>query len=179
MQLETERLILREWQAADRGPFAEMNADAEVMRYFPNALTPAESYAFVDRIIANFAAEGFGLWAAELQATGEFIGYVGLARPRFEAHFTPCVEIGWRLKSSCWGHGYAPEAAREVLRDGFERVGLVHIHSWTATTNLPSIRVMEKIGMQHIGHFDHPSLADDSPLKPHILYRITAPGRES
>src|ERR1700722_16415993 len=107
MAIETERLILREWREEDREPFARMNCDPAVMEFFPAMLSRTESDALVDRIEAHFAATGFGVWATELKATGEFIGFVGLWVPKFEAHFTPCVEIGWRLAAAHWGCGLA------------------------------------------------------------------------
>ncbi len=171
--LETERLLLRRWRSADAIPFAALNADPAVMRYFPRPLTTDESKSFIAAAEAHFEREGFGLWAAELKRTGEFIGFVGLSIPRFQAHFTPCVEVGWRLASSHWGKGYAPEGAIEVLRDAFSRIKLPEVVSFTASCNQKSIRVMEKIGMSHSGVFGHPLVAQDNELFEHVLYRIS------
>ena len=167
--------MLRPWRDADRAPFAALNADPEVMRHFPAALTRAESDAFVDRIEAHFATHGFGLWATTLRESGTFAGFVGLAVPRFEATFMPCVEAGWRLARAHWGQGIAPEAARRALRFGFEEAGLSEIVSFTSVTNAPSRRVMEKIGMRHdpAEDFDHPSVAEGSQLRRHVLYRLS------
>lgn len=172
--LQTERLNLRHWRPEDVEPFAALNSDPVVMEHFPAMLTREQTTEFVTRIINDFTQNGLGLWATELKATGEFIGFVGLAKPTFEAHFTPCVEVGWRLAKEFWGNGYAPEAAREVLRDGFERIGLEEIVSMTATTNLKSMRVMEKIGMvtSMQDNFDHPRVAQGHILRPHVLYRL-------
>jgi ribosomal-protein-alanine N-acetyltransferase len=171
--IETPRLTLRKWTAADRESFARMNADARVMEHFPAVLTAQESDAGVDRIEAHFARHGFGLFAAELRATGRFIGFIGLSVPRFEAHFTPCVEIGWRVAFDYWGQGLATEGAREVLRYGFDMLGLREVVSFTVTANLRSRRVMERIGMTHdpTDDFDHPLLPDGHPLRRHVLYR--------
>ena len=141
----------------------------------PNLLTRAESDAFADRIEGQFERDGWGLWAVEVKGGPDFIGYVGLWPASFEAEFTPAVEIGWRLAADRWGRGYAPEGARAVLDDGFNRLGLDEILSFTATTNVRSQRVMDKIGMRHdpSDDFDHPSLAVDSPLRRHVLYRLT------
>ena len=117
-ELRTDRLLLRRWVAADRGPFAELNADARVMEHFPGVLTRAESDAMVERIEAHFERHGFGLWAVEVREQSSFIGFVGLAVPSFEAHFTPCVEVGWRLAQQNWGLGYATEAARAAVTFG-------------------------------------------------------------
>jgi RimJ/RimL family protein N-acetyltransferase len=173
-QIFTDRLTLRRWREQDLHPFAMMNADPVVMKHFPKMLNHEESNAMVERIEHNFEANGFGLYAVEITDAEEFIGFVGLAVPTFEAPFMPCVEIGWRLAAPYWGNGFAPEAARAVLKDGFERVGLTEIVSFTATTNTNSMRVMEKIGMTRSSDDDfmHPKLADGDPLKPHVLYRL-------
>jgi RimJ/RimL family protein N-acetyltransferase len=172
-ELRTPRLRLRAWRAEDREPFAAMNADPRVMEFYSAPLSPAESDALVDRIGEHFAAHGFGLWAMEIPDVAPFGGYVGLAVPRFTAHFTPCVEIGWRLDASLWGRGYATEAARAVLAYGFETLGLDEIVSFTTEKNLRSRRVMERIGMTHdpTDDFDHPSLATTDRLRRHVLYR--------
>ncbi len=169
----TARLRLRRWRDADREPFARINADPEVMRHFPAPLSRAESDALVDRAEAHFAAHGFGLWAAELRATGQLAGYIGLVVPNFEAHFTPAVEIGWRLDSALWNQGLATEGAREVLRYAFEELRLPEVVSFTVPGNLASRRVMEKIGLalDPAGDFDHPRLPEGHPLRRHVLYR--------
>lgn len=172
--LRTERLLLRAWRAGDREPFARMNADPRVKEFFPAPLTRAESDALADRIEAHFAKHGFGLYAAELGAEGSFIGFIGLSVPPFEAHFTPCVEIGWRLAAEYWGRGLATEGAREVVRYAFEELGLDSLVSMTVPANLASRRVMEKLGMTHApaDDFDHPSLPAGHPLRQHVLYRL-------
>ena len=151
------------------------------MEHFPSTLTADQSNAFADRSAAAFDEQGFGLWAVETFETFEtfessaFAGYVGLWPATFEAHFTPAIEIGWRFAKEFWGNGYATEGARAVLADGFERVGLDEIVSFTATTNEPSWRVMERLGMTHdpADDFDHPALAPGHRLERHVLYRIS------
>ncbi len=174
--MRTERLLLRRWQPSDLRPFARMNACPEVMEFFPARLTDAETRQMVARIESGFDEQGFGLWALELVDTGEFIGFCGLSRPRFEAAFTPCVEVGWRIARPHWGNGYAPEAAREAIRDAFERVGLDEIVSFTAARNRRSVRVMEKLGMARnpADDFQHPLLESGHPLRPHVLYRLSS-----
>jgi RimJ/RimL family protein N-acetyltransferase len=176
-ELATTRLLLRRWREADREPFARINADPRVMEYFPAALTREESDTLVDRIDAHFTEHGFGMWAAELRDTGEFIGFIGLNVPRFEAHFTPCVEIGWRLAAEHWGRGLATEGARAVLDQAFHPLRLPEIVAFTTTANLRSRRVMEKLGMAHdpADDFDHPCLAEGHPLRRHVLYRLRHP----
>jgi RimJ/RimL family protein N-acetyltransferase len=144
------------------------------MEFFPKRLTREESDAMVDRIEAHFRSKGFGLYAVELCEGGRFIGYVGLHTPTFEARFTPCVEIGWRLAGDVWGEGLAAEAALAVARHAFENIGLDEIVSFTAPANHRSIRVMQKIGMTRnpAGDFEHPSLPVGHPLRPHVLYRL-------
>lgn len=173
--LRTERLVLRRWQDGDREPFAALNADPTVMEHFPAPQSRVESDATVDRIESCFEQHGFGFWAAELAATGQFIGFVGLSVPGFEAHFTPAVEVGWRLTRPSWGHGYASEAARRALAYGFEDVGLTEVVSFTSRTNQRSQAVMKRIGMVHdpADDFDHPALPYGHPLRRHVLWRIT------
>jgi len=173
MTLETQRLLLRRWREEDLAPFAQLNADPEVMRHFPAPLDRAASDALASRIGAHFAEHGFGLWALEIPGERPFAGFVGLAIPRFEAHFTPCVEIGWRLARETWGQGYAPEAARAVLAHAFTKLELPEVVSFTAVANAASQRVMEKIGMGHDpgDDFDHPHIAAGDPLRRHVLYR--------
>jgi ribosomal-protein-alanine N-acetyltransferase len=175
--LATDRLILRRWRADDRGPFARINADVRVMEFYPAVLTRAESDSMIERAEAYFRKHGFGPWAVALRATGEFIGYVGLVAPRFEAHFTPCIEIGWRLAAEHWGSGLATEGARAALLFGFETVGLNEIVSFTTPANVRSLRVMQKLGMERdqADDFDHPNLPEGHPLRRHVLYRLRAP----
>ena len=172
-ELRTGRTVLRQWRDEDREPFADLNADPEVMEHFPKALTRTESDAFVDRIRAGMAERGWGLWAVEVTSTNDFAGFVGLNPVTFEAPFTPAVEIGWRLARSYWGQGIATEAARAVLYYAFGTLGLDEVVSFTSTTNLRSQRVMQKLGMHHdpVEDFDHPSLALGHRLRRHVLYR--------
>ena len=174
LEISTSRLLLRRWIRSDREPFAALNADPQVMKFFLTALTREESDAFIDRIEAHFERNHFGLWAVEIPKVASFIGFVGLSVPKFEAHFTPCVEIGWRLASPFWNKGYATEGAKAVLNFGFQKVGLKEIVSFTTVKNDPSRRVMEKIGMTHdsSGDFDHPSILPGHPFRRHVLYRI-------
>jgi RimJ/RimL family protein N-acetyltransferase len=171
--LVTARTRLRPWTDADRAPFAALNADPEVMAYFPSTLSRHESDALVDRIRAAFDAQGFGFWALEVDGGPAFVGFVGLSVPPYPLPFGPCVEIGWRLARTAWGHGYAQEAAREALRFGLEDLALPEIVSFTARSNLRSQRVMQAIGMQPdpAGDFVHPRLPAGHPLAPHVLYR--------
>jgi len=176
--LETERLRLRTWRFADREPFALMNADPRVMEFFPGVLSKTESNSLADRIDAHFKVYEFGLFAAEIRATDEFIGFTGLAVPSFKAHFTPCVEIGWRIASSHWGRGLATEAAIAVLQHAFETLRMQEIVSFTAPANVPSRRVMEKIGMTYdaADDFEHPGLPEGHRLRRHVLYRARPAG---
>jgi RimJ/RimL family protein N-acetyltransferase len=172
--IETDRLILRRWRDEDREPFAALNADPEVMRYFPRALTRAESDRFVDRIEARFETDGIGQWAVERREDGRFLGFTGLAPATFQASFTPTIEVGWRFERSAWGHGYATEAGRAALHYGFDVRELEAILSWTSVLNLPSIAVMERLGMHHdpADDFDHPLVPVGDVLRRHVLYRL-------
>jgi RimJ/RimL family protein N-acetyltransferase len=173
--LQTERLLLRHWRDEDVDSFATLNADAQVMEHFPSLLSREQTDTVTSRIRAHFTERGFGLWAVELKETGEFIGFVGLQVPTFDAHFMPCVEVGWRLDKRFWGKGYAPEAAVASLRDGYERLGLEEIVSMTTTTNKKSMRVMEKLGMSRdpADDFDHPRIPEGHRLRRHVLYRLS------
>jgi len=174
-ELRSGRLLLRRWRDADRDAFAELNADREVMEYFPEPLTREESDALVDRIEIGFEQRGFGFWAVEVVASSEFIGFTGLAIPGFEAHFTPTVEVGWRLKRSAWGHGYATEAARAAITYGFDEVRVRQIVSFTPTNNMRSRAVMQRLGMSYdpADDFDHPGLPSGHPLRRSVLYRTS------
>lgn len=173
-EIRTERLLLRGWRRTDRGPFAAMNADPDVMAYFPEPLSRQASDLLVDRIEAGFARNGFGLWALEVVASGRFIGFTGLAVPSFEAPFTPAVEIGWRLGRSAWGKGYATEAGRAVLAVAFSQFLLPEVVSFTTESNTRSRSVMERLGLAHdpADDFDHPDISPDHPLRRHVLYRL-------
>lgn len=174
-ELHTNRLRLRRWVPADRGPFAALNADPRVIEYLPGPLSQEESDAFITRIEAHFDQYGFGLWAVEIANVTACAGFIGLSVPRFTAPFTPCVEIGWRLGAAYWGQGYATEGARAVLAFGFEVRGLEEIVSFTVRGNARSRRVMERLGMVHnpADDFDHPLLPAGHPLRRHVLYRMT------
>ena len=152
---------------------ANFNADPKVMEFMPKVLSRQESHSLVERIESNFTEHGFGLFAAELVNSQTFIGFIGLAIPRFQASFTPCVEIGWRIAFEHWGNGYATEGARAVLEFAFTELTLREVVSFTVTANLRSRRVMERIGMKFIEEFDHPSLPEGHLLKRHVLYAIT------
>lgn len=174
IEFDTERLRLRRWQQSDRGPLAAMNADPEVMRYFPAPQSREASDRSVDTWQRDFDERGWSNWAVELKAGGEFIGFVGLTVPWRTLPFTPCVEIGWRLARAHWHRGYASEAARAALRVGFTELRLDEIVSFTALVNLPSRAVMERIGMANADEdFDHPALPDGHPLQRHCLYRLS------
>jgi RimJ/RimL family protein N-acetyltransferase len=172
--IETPRLILREWREADKEHFARINADPKVMEFFPARLTRAQSDALVTKIQAHFRKHDFGVCAAELKAKGIFIGFIGLNIPSFRAHFTPCVEIGWRLSSEVWGQGLATEGAQAIAKFGRKVLGLKEIVSFTVAPNIRSRRVMEKLGMTHdpADDFDHPQLPPGHPLRRHVLYRL-------
>jgi len=172
----TARLLLRGFRGEDLGPLAALNADWRVMEHLPGPMSLEESAAQLARFRQHWVEHGFGWWAVELPGVAPFIGWVGLARPRFEAHFTPCVEIGWRLAAAFWNQGYATEGAREALRFGWELASprLEEIVAFTVPGNVRSRRVMEKLGMHHVptDDFEHPSLPPEDPLRRHVLYRI-------
>lgn len=175
VELSTERLLLREWRESDRDAWAAMNADPEVMEFFPAVLDRAAADAAFDRLGGRLVEQGWGLWAVDLD--GEFLGFTGLNPVGFEASFAPAVEVGWRLARSAWGRGFATEAAREALRYAWEELALDHVVSLTAVGNLRSRAVMERLGMTRdpADDFDHPSVPEGSPLRRHVLYRLQRP----
>lgn len=172
--IKTERLLLRPWKEEDLEPFAQLNADPKVREYFPGLLSRQESDRAVDLMSQLIDKFGWGFWAASLIETGELIGTIGLNNVHFTAHFTPAVEIGWRLAVKYWGKGYATEGARAALRYGFEVLNLEEIVSFAVSENMPSRAVMERIGMHYDpkDDFDHPSFSLDDPLRKHVLYRL-------
>lgn len=168
---------MRRWREEDREPFAAMNADPEVMEHFPAPLTREQSDAMIDRIERAFDEQGYGLWALEEKATGRFVGFTGLVWQRFEAPFTPALEVGWRLARHAWGRGYATEAGRRAIEEGFARTEVDEIVSITAVGNVRSRAVMERLGLTRdpADDFDHPLIPEGHPLRPHVLYRIRRP----
>jgi RimJ/RimL family protein N-acetyltransferase len=176
--LTTPRLRLRPWRDEDLAPFAALNADPRVMQHFPAPLDRAASDAMVARIRRHFAEHGFGFWAVEAPGLAPFIGMIGLAVPDFQAPFTPCVEIGWRLTADHWGRGYATEAATACLDHAFGPLRLTEVVAFTVPANRPSWSVMQRLGMTRdpADDFEHPDVAPGHKLRRHVLYRI---GRET
>jgi RimJ/RimL family protein N-acetyltransferase len=180
MELRGERVLLRRWRDADRRPFAALNADPQVMRHFPARLSRAQSDGLVDRIEAHHAEHGWGLWALEVPELG-FAGFVGLAPvsiplPGIDE---PVREVGWRLMRAAWGQGYASEAAQLALGHAWRTLGWPRIVSYTAVSNEASRRVMRRIGLAELGHFDHPRVPEGHPVRPHVVYGAFAPGSKA
>ena len=171
---QSSRLGFRRFTTADLVPLAAMNSDPAVMEFFPKTQTIQETQAFIDRTNKHFNQHGYSWYAVDALATKSFIGFIGLVQTTFEAPFTPCAEIGWRLKNAAWGKGYATEGATRCLQYGFNTLQLPVIYSFTATVNLRSERVMQKIGMVKEGTFDHPLLEKGNWLEKHVLYKIVA-----
>jgi RimJ/RimL family protein N-acetyltransferase len=173
--LRTRRLILRRWKESDLLPFIRINADPRVMEFMLGTMTEEETRQSVEHMKKHFDARGFGRWAVEIADSEKFIGFVGISIPSYPLAFSPCVEVAWRICAEEWGKGYAPEAGNEAMRDGFERVGLQEIVSFTTLTNLKSRRVMEKLGMRYCPSedFNHPMVPADHRLLRHVLYRMS------
>ncbi len=174
-ELATPRLRLRAWAERDLAPFAALNADPRVMEFFPAPLSAAESDALVGHVREHFARHGYGFWAVQAPGVADFIGFVGLAVPTFQARFTPCVEIAWRLAYDYWGRGYSSEAAVAVVDFAFASLRLDEIVSFTVPDNLRSRRVMGRLGMRRSPEddFEHPALPEGHPLRAHVLYRLS------
>lgn len=174
--LNTDRLLLRQWKTSDFPIFAALNADQQVMKYFPKPLDQTESDAMAKKCMSLIATKGWGFWAIELQASGEFIGLTGLHEPKPTFPFSPCIEVGWRLHKDFWGNGYATEAATAALKYAFEVIKTNAVLSFTATANTRSKAVMTRIGMCNTHqNFNHPELPNNHALSEHALYRITKP----
>lgn len=173
IQLETPRLILRQWKDSDFQEFYALNSDIDVMRYFPCLLTQQESNLLAFKFQNIISETGWGLWAVELKENHQFIGFVGLQNQPTQYSFSPCVEIGWRLAKQYWHQGYATEAAQICLKFAFEQLDLQDVVSFTAKLNIPSQKVMQRLNMQSISEFNHPKLEATHPLTSHVLYRMT------
>ena len=170
---ETERLIIRHYKEEDFVAFAEMNADEKVMEHFPHTLSENESMAMFERLNNRLDETGKSFWAVELKENNDYIGFIGLSEPNFEADFMPCTEIGWRLRSKYWGKGYATEGAKACLQVGWDQFGLEEILSFAVTGNLPSIHVMRTIGMTYDKNFIHPQLQQWPEIEECVLYKLS------
>lgn len=175
LELRTPRVLLRQWKDSDSDAWAAMNADPQVRRYFPGVLNRTEAQGEADRIRAAIAQRGWGMWALEIPGVHPFAGFVGLNLPGFEAPWMPAVEVGWRLAANTWHQGYASEGARAALDFAFTQLDLPQVVAMSVPTNAPSHAVMQRIGMLRdtAGDFDHPRVPNDSPLKRHLLHRIS------
>ena len=173
--IETKRLILRQWLETDAAAFAQLNADPQVMEFFPATLTQAESNAHLHRLTTAITERGWGLWAVEVKEAREFIGFTGLNIPFFpELPFCPCTEVGWRLAPKFWGKGYATEAAQASLKFAFDDLGLDEVVAFTPILNVRSAAVMQRLGMVDTrNNFLHPAIPAGNKLQEHLLYRIT------
>ena len=172
IDIKTPRLLLRRWRETDLGAFTKMNADPEVMRHFPEAYSEERTKQFYNIIQKEFSEYGYGLYAVEEKSNSSFIGFIGFHWARFAADFCPCIEIGWRLDKDYWNKGYATEGAKACLEYGFAHLGFDSVYSFTSNKNIPSQRVMQKIGMRLYQHFEHPEIAENHPLRPHVCYVI-------
>jgi RimJ/RimL family protein N-acetyltransferase len=177
-EIQTDRLLMRRWRDSDRAPFAALNGDPETMVYFPETIDRIASDAFVDRVEARFNEQGYGLWALEVAATGEFIGFTGLNVMPDGVPGAGGVEVGWRLARHAWHHGYATEAAKAAVAVAFDGARLPELWSITAVLNEPSQAVMRRIGMTEVARFDHPRIPAGHPVQPHVAYYLARPGRE-
>lgn len=174
--IETERLILREWQASDHAPFARINADPLIMEYFPRLLDETDTEKLIERFQKHFKKYGYGFYAVELKQTHEFIGFVGINHVGNDMPFAPAVEIAWRLDYEYWGQGYATEAALAVLKRAFIDIGLKEVVAYSVFDNTRATHVIEKLGMKRDlkADFSYPKLPDDHPMSRHVLYRLKA-----
>ncbi len=175
---ETDRLVFRDWKETDLEEFRIMNKDTRVMKYFTKILTVEETDNFYNKIQNELRDYGYGLYAVETKESNDFIGFIGFHWANFISEFTPCIEIGWRLKYDAWGNGFATEGAKECLNYGFEILKFNKIYSFTSKINYRSENIMKKIGMKKIMEFDHPNIIEGSPLKKHVLYDVILTSEE-
>lgn len=174
IELQTDRLLMRQWHKEDWLEFSKLNADPVVMEYYPCILNNEESNAMTKKITSLLSQRGWGFWAVELVSDKSFIGFVGLHEPTYQLPVTPCVEIGWRLAAKYWGQGYATEAANASLKLAFEKLALPEVYSFTSVANGKSRAVMERLKMVNTrNNFEHPILPENHPLREHVLYKIT------
>lgn len=173
--VRTQRLILRPWRETDLEPFAKLNADPKVMEFYPSVMTRDNSDALAMKFQREFKGRGYGFWAIEVPGIADFIGYVGLNYWNLDMPFAPCVDVGWRLDSSFWGHGYATEGAEASLHFGFKMLKLFEIVAMATINNTRSKRVMERLGMttDSAENFEHPKVPKGDPLSWRVLYRLS------
>lgn len=171
----SDRLGFRPWESDDLKPYARLNADPQVMEFFPRTYSANESARQIERFQRMTEIHGYAPYAVDRLDTQALIGFIGFMHTDFPASFTPCTEIGWRLAREAWGQGYATEGAMACLQYGWKTLELEEIYSFTAVVNQRSERVMQKIGMEAKGHFEHPKIEEGSVLRPHVLYQITKP----
>ena len=174
VELRTKRLILRQWKQDDYPLFYRINADPQIMKFYPRTLAEDESNKMADKLRDLISLRGWGLWAIETIEGNEFIGFVGLHEPAYDLPVTPCVEIGWRLNKKYWGYGYATEAAEASLKYAFEELGLSEVYSFASLQNTKSCAVMQRLNMFDTGNnFEHPNMPVGHELREHVLYKIT------
>ena len=173
--IRTERLLMRRWREGDRDPYAALNADPVVMRYFPATHDRATSDDHINRMEALFERQGFGLWALEVAGTSQFIGFTGLNPMPAGVPGAGGMEVGWRLAQHAWHQGYATEAATAAMDVAFDGLGLTELWSMTAVLNTPSQAVMRRIGMRPYAEFEHPRVESGHPIRPHVAFRKLRP----
>ena len=173
IEMETEPLKLRQWKKEDYPSFAKINADPDVMEYYPSVMSEEESNVMAHKFETLITNRGWWFWAVEKIEDNQFVGFVGLHEPTYDLTVTPCVEIGWRLGKEHWGCGYASEAAKASLVVAFQKLNLSEVYSFTSVSNRMSRAVMERLGMSKANsNFEHPMIPEGSPLREHVLYKI-------
>ncbi len=178
--IETPRLLLRPWRASDYDAWAALSADARVMEFFAGTIERERALADAAKIAERLTENGYGWWVVEVKGGAPYVGHVALQDVPFAAHFTPALEVGWRLAAEFWGNGYATEGARAALAFAFQTLHRSEVIAMTAKINVRSQRVMQRLGMAYDpgDDFDNPRVADGSPLRPHVLFRIARDGAE-
>lgn len=169
---KSERLGFRDWITTDLEKLAEINADPEVMKFFPAVQSTVQTKAFIEKMSLQFKEKGFCYFAVDNLKTGDFIGFIGLSEQTFDADFNPCIDVGWRLKQAAWNNGFATEGAQRCLDYAFNALRLEKINAMAPKINLPSVNVMKKLGMKEVLTFNHPLLTDHARLRECVLYEF-------
>jgi RimJ/RimL family protein N-acetyltransferase len=175
----SERLGFRAWHPTDLEAMSAINADEEVMRYFESTISKAETRAFINRMNRELKETGHCYFAVEILESETLIGCIGLSKKNFKSDFTPCVDIGWRLGSEFWGKGYATEGAKRCLEYAFSELNIHRVFAITPVVNKPSVRVMEKIGMEKHSTFIHPNLKETGRLNPCFAFKMDCVGEQA
>jgi RimJ/RimL family protein N-acetyltransferase len=167
----SERLGFRNWKSTDIDELHKINSDERVMEFFPSVSTKKQTIEFIEKMKKQYKDNGFCYFAVDKLENNNFIGFIGLSEQTYLANFTPCIDIGWRIKHNEWNNGFATEGAKKCLQYAFEALKIEEIFSIAPKVNLKSEHVMKKIGLEKQYEFEHPLLKNEKRLKTCVLYK--------